>query len=104
MNEIQEIAQRRLEAIENCTARIKAKQDRFSKDDPRQAGWADRLAEYEVSKTALALELKSGVAVKIKDPKQMALVAAMTDGDSVPRPSKGTTVDVPAGNVKLEGK
>jgi len=104
MNKVQEIAKRRLEEIEGSTNRIKTKQKHYPDDDPRQTGWATRLAEYEVSKVVLALELKSGVAVKIKNQKQMALVAAMGAGDAVPPPSEGTMIDVPAGKPKLEGK
>lgn len=103
LNKTQEIANKRLEEIAYSEERIKGKIDKFPKNDPRQEGWAKRLKEYEVSKVALALELKSGTPVKIKDEKQMALVAVMAGG-SVPEPTPGVAVDVPAGELKLESK
>jgi len=103
MDKTQLIAQKRLEEIAYAEERIKNKAKAFSADDPRQAGWAKRLAEYGVSKIALALALKSGTIVRIKDVAQMALVAAMVGGD-VPKPTAGTVVDVPAGDLTLEGK
>lgn len=103
MNKTQVIAQKRLEEIAHAEKRIKGKVENFPGNDPRQAGWAKRLTEYEVSKVALALELKSGTPVKIKDAAQMALVAAMA-GEDVPKPTEGTVVDVPTGELSLEGK
>jgi hypothetical protein len=103
MNKVQKIAQKRLDEIETAGARIKIKLKDLP-DDQRVSRWKARLAEYAVSKTALALELKSGVSVKVKDTKQQALLAVMAGGDSVPRPTDGVVVDVPAADLSLEGK
>jgi len=103
MKKIKEIAKRRLKEIELATVRIKAKIESMP-DDPRKEAWEKRLAEYEISKASLAIELKSGVAVKVKDKKQQQLIAAMRGGDQVPSPTGGVTVPVPAGDLSMEGK
>lgn len=101
MNEIQKIAKRRLESIEYSTKRILRK---IEQNPARKADYEKRLAEFEVSKKALKLELKSGVAVKVKDAKQQALIAAMSEGDSVPEQKTGIVINVPAGSINMEGK
>ncbi len=101
MNNVQQIAQRRLEAIEYSTQRIMRK---IEQNPHRKADYEKRLAEFEVSKAALQLELKSGTAVKVKDKKQMALIAVMSDGEAVPEHETGTAVNVPAGSLNMEGK
>jgi len=81
VNKVREIAKKRLDEIAYAEARIRRKIDN---NHPRSADLKKRLDEYEVSKYALNLELKSGTAVKIKDAGQMALISVLTDGDDIP--------------------
>ena len=103
MNQIQEIAHTRLHEIAAARERIERKINDLP-DDQRVPQWQARLAEYAVSVKALKLELKTGVAVKIKDAKQQALIVAIADGEAVPAPTEGVTVNVPAGELTMEGK
>jgi len=103
MSQVQENAKRRIEAIKYTENRINAKL-KAGVSPEKEAAMKTRLAEFAISKIALALELKSGTAVNIKDTKQMALIAALVDGNDVPSPSSGVVASIPAGSPNLEGQ
>lgn len=90
MNIHQENAQKRLDRIAYNEARIKRKLEDPEYPPSKREGLLKRLDEYADSRECLELTLKTGALVRLKNPEQMALV-------------KGVVIDVPAGNISVEG-
>lgn len=83
MNQIQEIAQKRIDEIDYSTARIEAK---IEAGHPRKGDLEARLKEYALSRDLCEFSLKTGRRVRLKG-----------DGE-------GVEIAPPAGNLKMEGK
>lgn len=107
LNKYQEIAKKRLAEIaysaKRILGKIAAEEKNPYRDKDKIGRLKSRLCEYRISTKALNLTLKSGVEVLIKDKKQQALIAALSDADAVPDPTPGVKVDPPPGELKIKG-